>query len=504
MSSPLSDVQREILPRWRSVSETIAARESMPARTGNITLPADFLAEKIVAWQKERSLPFATELIGAAFVLQRNQEAAEAAEFVLAHRNDATPAAVTLAERVLLDRAPRARPARVDREATRAAVREYKRVTRTYPRSAFGWAELARNYALLGLLPQALNAMTVAVRMGPNNRYILRSAARLYVHSGDPERAHQVLTAAPITNSDPWLIAAEISTAGLAQRAPLFARAGQRLLEAQRFSPFDVGELASALGTLQAKAADLRHARKLLRLSLKQPNENVIAQARWANRQDIIDVDPALFRSAQNFEAHAWYSFYQGEWKEALKATKRWLHDQPFSASPAVHSSYIASTALEDHEEALRLAEFGLLANPYHPSLLNNRAYSLANLGRLDEAERALDIAAKHSDRHQITLMGPVLLATAGLVYYRRGDPTRGGQLYLTAIENAERAGNKRLAAKAAAFLALEEIRAGEAFGPALDRALALSKEFTDTEFEELRRRIVSRASETARLRPPD
>jgi tetratricopeptide (TPR) repeat protein len=498
MSSPLSDAQREILPRWRSVRETITAGEIAPARTGNIILAADFLADKISAWQADQSLPFATELIGAALVLHRNEEAEDAAQFVLAHRNDATPAAITLAER-LLDKAPRPAPVHIDREAMRATVREYKRVTRTYPRSAFGWAELARNYAMLGFLPQAINAMTVAVSLGPSSRYILRAAARLYVHSGDPERAHHVLAAAPATSGDPWLAAAEISTAGSAHLTPLFAKAGQRLLESQRFAPFDIGELASALGTLEAKASDLRRARRLLRLSLRKPNENVIAQARWAAKQDIIDVDPALFRSPGNFEARAWYSFYAGEWKDALKASKGWLRDQPFSASPAVHSSYIASTSLEDHVEALRLTEFGLQANPYHPSLLNNKAYSLANLGRLDEAERALAAIAKYSDRQKLGPMKPVLLATAGLVCYRRGDPDRGRELYTIAIETAERAANKRLAAKAASFLALEEIRTGGVFGPAVDRALELSKEFTDTEFEELRRRVTTRATEVPR-----
>jgi hypothetical protein len=137
MSSPLSDAEREILPRWRSVAETVAAGEITPARTSHILLPADFLGDKIAAWQAEQSLPFATELIGAAIVLQRNSEAEGAAEFVIAHANDTTPAVITLAERVL-GKPPPPGPKCTYREATRAAVREYKRVARTYPRSAFG------------------------------------------------------------------------------------------------------------------------------------------------------------------------------------------------------------------------------------------------------------------------------------------------------------------------------------------------------------------------------
>jgi hypothetical protein len=101
-------------------------------------------------------------------------------------------------------------------------------------------------------------------------------------------------------------------------------------------------------------------------------------------------VDPASLELPRAFEARAWSEFYLGSWVRALRAGKRWLRDQPFSASPAVHASYVASVALEDYEEGVRIANSGLLANPNDPTLLNNLSYSLANFGRLQEAEAAL------------------------------------------------------------------------------------------------------------------
>jgi len=489
MSAPLNDERREIIPRWRELRSTIAVGELSPPTTEAVELPADFLQDKLDDWNREGTLPFATEVVGAALVLGRSAEAKEAALFVSKHRSEATPASIGLAEQVLAPPTLRVDTRSPDRKTLRQAIQFTRTLTRKYPRDAFAWVELARNYAMLGLVDKAAEAMEVALALGPNNRYILRSAARLYAHQGDRERAHDILRYSEATPSDPWLLAAELSTGSLAGRTPKFAKTARKLLEAQTFSPFNTGELASALATLDARSADLRRARKYFRLSLERPNENVVAQARWAATQQFIDLDPAVLRTPGTFEARAWYDFYSGEWSDALNAGKSWQRVEPFSARPAIHSSYIAAVALEDHNEALGIIDVGLLANPNDPSLLNNRAYSLANLGRLDEAEAALsEITRLPSDR--IAPMKPVLLATTGLLAYRSGDRARGQELYRAAVEAAQQAGNVKLAAKAALFFALEDIRAGLQDRQVMNQALDLSSGFSTTDFELLRRRI--------------
>jgi tetratricopeptide (TPR) repeat protein len=188
------------------------------------------------------------------------------------------------------------------------------------------------------------------------------------------------------------------------------------------------------------------------------------------------------------FEARAWQAFYDSEWQPALKAVKRWLRDQPFAASPAIHGSYIAAIPLQDHEQALRIVEQGLLANPNHPSLLNNKAYSLAQLGRIREAEDALRRA------HSKTEDGPtsiILRATQGLLAYRSGNPQQGNHLYRSAIETAQKAGQQSLARKAALFFALEELRiAAQDAGKLAEHALNDSAEDATSDVRLLRRRI--------------
>jgi hypothetical protein len=57
--------------------------------------------------------------------------------------------------------------------------------------------------------------MMTALQLAPQNRHVLRSAARLFLHVGDPECAHDLVARNDATKNDPWLIAAEIAIAYL-------------------------------------------------------------------------------------------------------------------------------------------------------------------------------------------------------------------------------------------------------------------------------------------------
>ncbi len=484
MSTPLSDDQREIIPRWRDLSTTLANGEATPPSRRAEQLPKDFLRDKQIDWLRERTLPYANEVLGAAVVLDRAEEARDAALFILASRSQATKAALHLAEKTVSPLSLQVNASWTLHEAIHAT----RTVTKNFPFNAFSWAELARLYAMVGLLDRATRAMDVALSLGPENRYILRSSARLYAHQGDHERANRVLRKSESTRTDPWLLSAEIATASLAEKSPKFVKIGRQVLESGHFSPFDISELASALGTLDAKAADLRRARRLFRMALERPNENVLAQARWAATHAIIAVEPSTLQNAMSFEARAWNDYYNGDWSNSLSAGKLWLKDQSFSVKPAIHASYIAAVALEDHFEALLVLDDGLLANPTDPSLLNNRVYSLTMLGRLNEAEATLKILAK-LPVERVARIKPSFLATSGLVAFRKGHPHIGRELYTAAIESALQSGNKQVAAKAALFFAIEAIRADGSDSVPLERAIKLSRDFNTLDFKLLKNR---------------
>jgi cytochrome c-type biogenesis protein CcmH/NrfG len=447
--------------------------------------------EKLREWEYEQSLPYAAEVIGAALVLGQPAKAFSAAKYVISHSDEASKALVDSAMRVLDTKQGEPSRSEIGKDSLSALVREMKALVRLAPQNAFAWVEMARAYISLGLHEQSTKAIQMALALGGENRHVLRSAARLFTHLSDPSRAHRILTRADSTPFDPWLIAAEIGAARLSRRAPRFVKEGLRLLDSKQIATFETTELASALATLDSQAGSHRLARRRFRRSLEAPNDNSIAQARWAATHKLIDIedlDPALLQRPNAFEARAWSAFYAGEWTQALESGKRWLRDQPFSASPAVQASYVATLALEEHEEAIRIAEAGLLANPKNSNLLNNLSYSLAKLGRLDEAENALS----RVDRHSLGSADPILIsATAGLIAYRRGDAALGQQLYNSAITTAEALGDDRLQAKATLFFALEELRTRSKSAINLTaRAINLASRFQDSDFDVMRSRL--------------
>jgi tetratricopeptide (TPR) repeat protein len=490
MSAPLKDNNREVIPRWRDLRSTIVHGELTPPLSHEplVAVPVGLLEDKIQDWKSEGSLPYATEVVGASLVLGHLADAREAAEYIILHSAEASTSAVNMARRALSTRPEKPEGLNVGRDSFSATVREMKALVRTDPRNALAWVELARAYTSLGLKERAAKAIHPALTFGSNNRHILRSAARLYSHLADPARAHSILSRAERTPFDPWLIATEIGTAGLSDKPPKFVREGLKLLTSKSVSPFDLTELASALATLDSKAGNHRRARKHFRLSLEHPNDNAVAQARWAATHKFIDLNPDSLKLPAAFEARAWYAFYAGEWKAALSAGKCWLGDQPFSASPAVHASYVAAVSLEHYEEAVEIVQAGLLANPHNSILLNNLSFSLASLGRLKEAAAWL----KRIDRPSLSSESTISVnATAGLIAYRAGDSEMGRRLYKSAISTAELIGERRLEAKATVFFALEELRAeSESATGIAERALHLASEFQDSDFDLLRGRL--------------
>jgi len=100
------------------------------------------------------------------------------------------------------------------------------------------------------------------------------------------------------------------------------------------------------------------------------------------------------------------------------------------------------------------LAKLGLGAAPRDTLLLNNLAFALASWGRLTEAEDAFRrISPQEFDSQQL---GATLLATKGLLLYRRGSPEQGRLHYERAVEVFRNEGDLFRAALAPLYHARE------------------------------------------------
>jgi cytochrome c-type biogenesis protein CcmH/NrfG len=54
-----------------------------------------------------------------------------------------------------------------------------------YPNSAIAWMDLARVFTIKGQGQKAKRAATIALQLAPHDRYIVRCAVRLFLHTGD-------------------------------------------------------------------------------------------------------------------------------------------------------------------------------------------------------------------------------------------------------------------------------------------------------------------------------
>lgn len=491
MDIDIEEKQRNIIPRWRDFATTLALGElSSSLRSDSKDAATEgSLYDQLVDWQHNKSLSFATDLVGSGLALGRREGIEEAADFILSEESQAT----NLQRRI-------ARWAKdpdfsihlpISEETisntsdeiilhSRELVRKYRAQLRNALRDPIRIVELSREYAILGSREKAIRMMDIAVSLAPASRYVLRSAARLFVHAGEIEKAHYVLERAPSLRSDPWLLAAEIAVSSMRHQTSNHVRSGVRHIDDANHRAFDVSELASAVATLEMKNANNKLARKLFKKALRWPTENSIAQAEWASRSmQNLTVEVLRYDAPRKYEALAWNSFKQGGFDKALDEGKNWIRDQPFAVSPILFTGLVA-TLMENFEMGENLFRFGLDANPENATLRNNLAFALASNNEPVLAESELD----RIDRTSLTAQERIIVtATEGLIRFRKGFLDEGRALYRRAIDVANQNGEPGNALRALVFLAREEINARtELATQTLEKAEKEAKNFHQTQ----------------------
>ena len=485
----VEDRQRQVVPRWRLFEETLSRGELAPMTFVNRPSPTeDVVAEQVQDWKETPTLSVAADLVSVALTLGLDKIAVDAAQFVL--DDTAAPAAARGVAAIYLRNAgihvSEEVPALVLPEAVEGTspkltpsdgrriveIHRLREFLAEYPRNPIQWCNLALYYTAIGEHAKAERAITVALGLAPNNRFVLRAASRFFLHIGEWHRAHQLLAGSPLVRTDPWILAAEIATADDRRKTSSNMRRGKRILESQQFADKQLSELASAVGTVELKAGKARAGRKLLETSLKDPSENSIAQAAWARRN--IGANVFVPQTMKSPEAASWTAWQTEQWGLSLEQVKKWHADQPFSGRPAMLGSFIASAVFENFDQAQAFAVTGLRSNRDDVTLLNNYAFSAAMKGDIPVAEQVLK-------RIPLDALGDTaeaiwVQATKGLVAFRSGNTELGRELYRKAIALAYSKGDQTRAVHARVYLALEEKRAGTPNADELcDEALKLA-----------------------------
>jgi tetratricopeptide (TPR) repeat protein len=342
-------------------------------------------------------------------------------------------------------------------QSARARAREMRRILRDQPRNAVRWTDLALVHVNLGQLAQARREMEIATRLAPNNRFVLRSAARLYVLLDEPDRGLRLLQSSD-AKLDPWIQSAEISLSEQAGRRSSEIRRAKQAVEAGDLPPFHISELAGEVATTELRYGNTRVARRLMRTALINPTENTVAQAEWASHHGVSNPNPAALDLPRSFEARALDASARGEFDVALQEGIKWQADQPFDSNAGTFVSYASSVLLERYDIGISAARLALQANPNDPMLRNNLVFGLASSGRHEEAARELSalVTLGGGDSQEATI-----LATRGLVEFRNRSLDEGRLYYRAAIDRFAKLGDPNRMALAMVFLAREELAAG-------------------------------------------
>lgn len=462
MSGIYDDSNRQIVPRWYTFATACKMGDLQPEKIRNspkIHSPQAFL-KKIEDWKRKRTIPHAIDVVGTALIVgdYANPDVRDASDFLLSLHDKVPSLGLQIANlfngRESADSILEPYTG-VDTIHHRIKVARLKYLVRKYSRNAIAWADLAYHYVLLGEKQKAEECIDIAVSIAGNNRFILRSAARCYLHLHKPDKSLFYLRRSDSIKFDPWVISAEVSISEGINRKSRLVKKARLIIEDTNLSPWSVNELTGTLSTLEARHGTIRKSKKLLHQALREPNENTMAQAVWLApliRQEINKPGKEVMAS---FEADARMYYQRREYEQALENTKEWFRFQPFTARPAVQASYIASVCLQDDKEAIKIIEEAKAASLDSFLLQNNHAFSLASLNRLDEAEGVLlNIKKSELDaRNKNTLY-----ATEGLINFRRGNTENGRALYKRAVSGFKKINDLRAAAIAAFFGAREEV----------------------------------------------
>lgn len=453
--------KRRVVPRWRSLRETLRTSELAISKkhiddpASNLLLP-EYL-QKLENWRRSPSLLTASEVMESAVVCGREFECLPAARQLVFSEVSATPAIKKMATLVLRRSGLFADLPDEDIKDAVLEKGQHRALIRINPTDALAWVDLALRQTIDGYTDHALRSIRVALQLAPNNRHVLRSAARLYLHAGDPSLAYDLIARSPATKFDPWLIAAEISLAELAQRRPKYVKQAIAYLGEGKFLPRHISEAAAAVATLELVEGNRRKARKHFSTSMLDPTGNTLAQAEWASPQfgDQLVSDRQLQHGDEKFEANAFHHFLQHEYREVVLDCYKWAEIEEYSVRPYEFGAVAASTNSE-FNVAIAFCKVGLKKRPQNTVLLNTYAFSLASLGDVAAAERVLSqIPAGASEQAQ-----SIATANHGLIHFRNGEYERGRTSYLLAIRNFEQRGEQNLATLARYYFAKEAISA--------------------------------------------
>lgn len=464
MSVIYDDTNRQVIPRCLPYA-TACALGLLRVNRKQEQVPKNDVkgsnAEK--EWIENPSVAASVDLVAEALIVKdfESSEAIKAAKYILSKAPSASPLVNQLARHFLEPPASIwIEPSQMPKvNFNREEIARIKKSVRNYPENPIAWCDLSLSYATLGQIDKAKMAMNIAMNLGRNNRFVLRSASRCFLHSGEPDRAVAILNKSGLCAIDPWIASAEIAISeGAGMKSKCLGKA-RDLIKNDALTPFSRSELGVSIGTIEIKSGSVRKAKKIIRQALIDPTENALAQTEWAASTFKIEFNGLV--SLRNtvpasYEAAAVHSFYGKAFTESLKASEKWSRFQFLSSRPLILSTFLSSCMLNDDLGAVNIFNNALPAQRENHLAINNYAFALAKIGRTEEAKKVLDAVDMREASTEEKL---IITATRGLICFREGHAEEGRELYASAVRGFEAIRNSRVVAIATYYWAVEEKR---------------------------------------------
>lgn len=498
---------RNVIPNWRSFSTTAKIGEINGTSNKSLELYLFPIQEYIDAWLSNKTIPFASDLISAAITNGQSElpEAKKAAQYILENQDKATSSQINTAFSILYqkqgnDEQTNNYPIQKklvlisnEDDIAKEKIRVIKNNNKLFQYNPIAYCELSWNYTILGNFKKAESAMDIAVHLAPQSRYVSRSAARLYLHIEEYDKAHNVVVNNPWLKTDPWLLASEIAINSLQGRNSRFIKVGKSIINSNNYSPNSISELAGAIGTVELINGSVNNCKTFFKKGLIQPNDNCLAQAKW-----LVSEVPGINMMFSNYdyltnkyEADSRWAYYMDQYDLALLSALDWISDMPFTKRPIQFASEMAYTYLHDYDTAISILKTGLVSNPNDIALLNNLAYSYSLAGKTNDSDQVLSIIkiGSPSLSKEIKLC---LYATKGLNEYRKNNVEKGVFWYEKAIDFATKNKcDKELINKAKLNYFREQVRADSSNNERIIQEIEAINSDNSKELKQLKKDVV-------------
>ena len=465
--------KRRLIPRWRPVTKTLETSEIESLRdepSKKLSFDRDLFEDTVDAWRTNPTAGHLGDVISFAPDEELRPEVSSILDEAVRLGHAVTDTQRSIFAEVRTETEDPDDTHLGGRLVVQARVAKLRRELLVAPDNVLALLDMAQLQLASGKQDAAKRYLFTALNLAPNGRIVLRTAARFFVHVGDAERAHNLISRHPASKDDPWLMASEIALAQVAERDSTLLNPARRLLRTTKKSARHLAELAGAVANREILDGSFKEARGLLRFALEQPTDNVVAQAMIDGRLMGLNMDePSIARAVmQSSEAHLLQSWLSGDEVASEASALRWHAEEPFSSRPLQFLT--ALYALQgDYAKALEWVQRGLIADPSDPGLITNLGFTQAAVG--DEA--AAEATIKQARSSAQTGLEPFFNATEGLIALRRGEFERADRLYRTAEATFVKTRREQLAALCVAHYAKFAAEFGAPNAEALKREAA-------------------------------